>query len=110
MAPPRTAAEINRRNEEFWKDEAVRMKERISDNAVVAAALASVKAETQRLPLYYQKPFEMALQEAAQAKQHFLSHMGRDGRKARKPDALQQLIVEIVRRNPSLTERQLRDR
>jgi hypothetical protein len=109
VAALRTIAQINERNEAFWKCEVIHMKQRITDDAVCKAAMISMEAEAARLPLYWRTTFEAVLRDAAGAKRHFLSHMGRDGRDARKPDVLQQQIIELVRRNPTLTERQLRD-
>jgi hypothetical protein len=100
--------EINRQNREFWELQKRLTEARLADEAVLATAVESIGSELQRrVPVYFQKTFDTALAEADNARQRFLTQLGRRGGTAKKCDALQQLIMEIVCRRPSITKQQL---
>jgi hypothetical protein len=100
--------ELNRRNRKFWEAQNELTEALIADEEILASALEVLTFEQLRhVPVYFQVPFEYALLEADKAKKRFLKQRSRKGGKAKKTDALQELIVGIVRRRPNITERQL---
>ena len=110
-----SAAELNLANTAFWQRETARAERRLQDPDLVKLAWANLQEEAARhIPIGHQKSFEMALQDAEGLLDHPIlrRRIQRDfsirGGKARKPDALQRLISEIVRARPTITEPQLR--
>jgi hypothetical protein len=102
---------LNKRNKELWRAQQKFMEARMADEAIAAVALKAMAFEGQRqVPTSSQTNLEMALVEAEEAKRIFLSHLGRSGGKSKKCDALQELIMQIVRQSPSITHKQLLER
>jgi hypothetical protein len=99
-----TIREINARARAFWKEQNELMKRRLGDPVLlqlVKDELASYK--TWPVPFPYQKSFEAMLENAERAKQRVLAYQGQKGGQAKKPDALQELIISLLRRRPSMT-------
>jgi hypothetical protein len=103
--------ELNRRNRQFWEVQRARIETAMSDEAVVETALSAMISELERrIPAYCQITFEAALEHAERSKHWILSEQSRKGGKAKKPDALQELILDIARHAPSITALQLLER
>jgi hypothetical protein len=101
--------EINKWNREFWDIEDRKMERRIEDKALLETALLSLRSEIDmRVAVYNQKSLNKALQEAELAKQRFLSQQGQPGGRAHKSDPLQDIILDYVRRRPSITASDLK--
>jgi hypothetical protein len=86
--------------ESFWKKQSALAQQRLSDPALFKVALAEMKKQSVRLPVYYQKPLEMLLEEAHEARSVFMSFNGRNGGKRK--DTLQILIERIVEEQPKI--------
>ena len=70
--------------------------------------MKEVLSETSRcVQLSVQKSFEEALADAESTQKLVLSNFSRRGGRSRKSDALQELILEIVRGHPTITRTQL---
>jgi hypothetical protein len=78
----------------------------LSDIEIARVAFKNV-ISMQYLPLKFQKTYEQSVEFAAYARDCFRRGFARKAGRAAKADALQELILESVRRNPGLTERQL---
>jgi hypothetical protein len=110
-----TPQQINERNREFWSKQSALMEQRLGDPDILTAALRDIEYEALRLPVHYQKSFEEALEIAEhaqvrfqrQAAKTFQITFSKKGGAAPKPDALQNLILEIARRNPHITQTEL---
>ena len=99
---------LNVRNREFYGGQARLLEERMADPILRDAAFRSLASEQLRqLPIYFQTPLELALQEAEQDRNEFRGDLARSGGKAAKPDTLRQLILSIVRRCPEISYCQL---
>src|SRR5579862_2317525 len=106
-----TPAEINRMNRQFWESERLTLEPLLADEALVRSALALVKWEAQRMvPFKYQSSFESAIRAAFTIKDHVVTGLASKAGRARKPDALTGVIMEIVRKRPTITVEQLLDR
>jgi len=79
----------------------------MSDESVRDLALQDVKSEMRRVPLKHQVSLESALERAHNAKLHFQRNFSKKGGIASKADALQKLILAIVRKNRQTTEQEL---
>ena len=108
--------EINVRIQEFWEEQNSLRETRMSDTAIFQTAMEDLESEQLRqVPVYPRKSWEKALEDAARTKQRydaqsncqFQIEFSRKGGKAPKPDALQQFIMDSVRKNPDLTEPEL---
>jgi len=105
---PVTPRTINEQNRQFWSEQSKLMERRMSDGTISEIATTDVRLENERrLPLAWQKSFEQALAQAEITKGILHKNLSRMGRKARKGDPLQNLILSFVRENPDITERQL---
>lgn len=103
-----TSAIINKRNAEFWRVQEILKNKRISDEAVLQIAVMDVNSEESRgVPLRQQQSFYHALEKAEKAKAIVLRGLARKGGSAPKCNALQELILEIVRKDPTINEKQL---
>src|SRR5262249_55233815 len=92
---------VNRLNREFWSAQQARTEAALADETVLMVALEVIASESARsIPVHNQMTFEAALTAAERAKRLFLSQQGRKGRRARRADPLQALIVEIVGQRP----------
>ncbi len=112
----RTLREFNQRYQQFWSEQSIIMEQRIADPNIISTAMAEIQSEYSRLvPVYYQRSFEEALELAAHAKARFQKQTAKSlqtvfskkGGAASKLDSLQKLILEIVRQNPHITQREL---
>jgi hypothetical protein len=103
-------SDLNRLNQKFWERERIYMGARMADATILKTGLELLKLDTQRgVPLCWQKPFEMALAEGEGLKRLVMSQEGKKAGEAKKTDALQQVIVDVVRERPDITSPQLRD-
>jgi hypothetical protein len=105
-----TISEINERNRRFWDEQSELRNRRIADKAVREAAFARFFDEQARgVPVRNQTTIEKFLADAEADKGRFLSQLGRKGGRAKRLDALQQAILDLVRSRPGITEANLRD-
>jgi hypothetical protein len=103
-----TPAALNKRAAEFWREREILKNRRISDEAILQIAVLDVNSEESRgVPLRHQQSFEHALEKAERAKEIVLTELARKGGSAPKGNALHELILEIVRKDPSISEKQL---
>jgi hypothetical protein len=99
------SAMINERNRKFWQAESAQAERRIADPDIFSRATADMHAE-----VYYQKSFEQALQDAEglledSALQKWTHRrLPRLGGSSKKTDALQEVILDAVRKCPGITE------
>jgi len=119
IAPPvgrfRTLREVNERNRQFWLEKSEDIEKWMSDEAVLSSAINHLEAqELLRKPLGFQDSFEKALADADERIhgedrrfKQFRTDLARKGGAAIKTDALQQLILGIVRKNGNITTPQL---
>jgi hypothetical protein len=112
-------AVINRFNEDYWRDQHRLMLHRFGDSAIRETALALIRSEQQRcVPVYSQMTLEGALARAdlihdhavcgSDAYKRFTVERARKAGMAKKTDALQALIEDLVEQNPKITEPALR--
>jgi hypothetical protein len=108
--------EVNARNQEFWDQQSSLRDERMANPVTFQTAMEDLEAERLRqVPVYFQKPLEKALEDAArtgerlyeQSKVQFHTEFSRKGGKAPKHDVLQQFILSRVRTRPRMTESEL---
>jgi hypothetical protein len=109
-----SSAELNRLNAKFWQRETSEAERRSADPDLLPLALADLASDDRRLvPLSRQKSLEQALMDAeALLDSPILVRRGQRrlsllGGKAKKPDALQCLIIKIVSGQPQITEKKL---
>jgi hypothetical protein len=101
-------AALNKRNREFWRARDVLLQPLLPDETIVAAALATLESAPQRRRsvkdrMSFEDALTMAAEVVAQIRPRFLSQQGRSGGRAKKSDALQELIVGVVRARPAIT-------
>jgi hypothetical protein len=105
-----TISDLNRLNRDFWERERIYAESRMADATILKTGLELLNLDSQRgVPLCWQKPFEMALAEGERLKRLVMSQEGKKAGEAKKTDALQQVIVDVVRVRPDITSPQLRD-
>ena len=105
-----TPSELNERHHRLWEIQNPLRDKRIADEAIREVAFARLRSELARcIPAYYQGTIEQFLADAECDGERFLSHLGRKGGRAKKSDVLQQTILDLVRRDPQLTEAKLKD-
>src|SRR5260370_36840992 len=103
-------SELNERHRRFWEIQNPLRDRRIADEAIREVAFARLRSElARRIPAYYQGTIEQFLADAERDRDWFLSQLGRKGGRAKKSDPLQQAILYLVRRDPYITERKLKD-
>lgn len=109
----KSPAELNRRNQEFWNNQAVLVNECLAVPLVLERAIARVASEERRqIPVHYRLPFESALLEADRelkaTREHVLepiraarSHRAKRprGRIAEDGLTINQLIEEVFRKH-----------
>jgi hypothetical protein len=106
-------AEINDRNKQFWMSATAKAERRMADPGILQLALMDIESYSAFLPVYYQKSFEKALRDADLAINHDLitnsihRRFSHRGGLATKTDALQQIILKIVEKKPSITQPEL---
>lgn len=111
----RTLREVNERNREFWLEQAEVTEKWMSDEAVFSSAMIDLQVQDLLgTPLRLQKSFEKALADADERihgrqrlLRQFRTALAKKGGSATKTDALQQLILGIVRKNRNMTVPQL---
>ena len=91
--------------ETFWRKQSALLQQRLSDPALRQVAFDEMKRQSIRMPVYYQKPLEMLLEEAHEARAVFMSFNGRKGGKRK--GTLQKLIVRIVEEEPKIDRNRL---
>jgi hypothetical protein len=102
---------LNERNQQFWNEQSKLMGERISNPALYKIAMDDMNFEILRgVPVKLRKSLERALADAAGAKGVFHANLSRMGGRARKSDALQDLILELVGEDLDMTESELLDK
>jgi hypothetical protein len=101
--------ELNSQNRAFWDAQSPLLPQRLDDELVRACVLNMLRIEQARLPVDGQNSLDELAEQVATVKRMFLSEQGRKGGSAKKTDALQQRIIEIVSTRPTITEKQLRE-
>jgi hypothetical protein len=110
MSGTPTIDKINENNSQFWERQNALLDRRIADKGLRKPALARLARERIRgLLVYYQTSIEQSLADAEEDRKWFLSRQARDAGRAKKPDALQQAILGLVGKDPSMTEAKLKD-
>jgi hypothetical protein len=103
-----TIREMNARAQVFWKEQNELMHRRLADPVLLELVKDELDSyKTWPVPVPYQKSFESMLENAERAKQRVLAHQGQKGGRAKKPDALQELIISLVRKRQGMTVSQL---
>jgi len=106
---PLALAQINRRHEQFWLKASNLLNRRLKDDALYKLALADMSAEGATfVPLKHRKSLEQALAHAVNSKTIVHIAFSRKGGKVARVDSLQKMIIEIVRLEPGINDRQLR--
>jgi hypothetical protein len=112
----RTLREVNERNCQFWLEQSSLMEQRVADEDVLCTAVNDLQSEALRqVPAYSRKSFEGALETATDVKLRFQRHAAKSfqiafskkGGRTPKTDALQKLILQIVRESPDISQQQL---
>jgi hypothetical protein len=104
-----TINDLNEVHRRFWAEQTLLRGQRIADEAIRETAFARLMSEqARRIPVYYQATLEQALADVEHDKKRFLSQQARQGGRAKTPDALQQAILDLVRRDPHMTEVKLK--
>jgi hypothetical protein len=84
------------------------MNRRLANEAIFEIAMNDLRSESIRsVPIRVQKTLEQAFADAENAKRLFQSAFSRKGGRTRRTDALQGLILEFVRQNPKIAEKEL---
>ena len=86
--------------ESFWKKRSALTQQRLLDPALYRVAFDEMRKQSIRLPVYYQKPLEMLLEEAHEARAVFMSFIGRKGGKRK--NTFQKLIERLVEQEPKI--------
>jgi hypothetical protein len=116
-----TAAEMNRRNKEFWEAERLLLERGMADPLIRTVALDMMATDVKmHIPLRHQKSHYSAIHEAERiigtvmesekGVQRFASRLASKGGRAKKTDLLRRWIEDAVREQPRITEPQLRQR
>jgi hypothetical protein len=114
-----TPAELNKINAVFWEAESTKFQERMNNPVLREGAWARVKSEMRRLVTTRSLiSFEEAIAQEGQTthkverqiKQRIVSDFGRRGGSVEKVDALQSLILSVVKKRPSIGVSELLDR
>jgi hypothetical protein len=101
----------NERNKAFWDVESGKADRLQADPWVVGRVLNVLASELARdVPSYSRTDFRAALSDADAERRDVLKHQARRGGQAKKPDLLQERIVEIVRTSPKITCHELLSR
>jgi hypothetical protein len=100
--------ELNERNILFWHARSELTLKHLSDESVFSLAQKDMDSQATRgVPLRSRKSLEQVLADFADAKHAFQADFSRKGGKARKCDALNDLIEGIAKRRPAITAGQL---
>jgi hypothetical protein len=101
---------LSERAETLYNERAKRTNALVEDLAVCEIAYLEIMYDQERLGFHQRRSVDQALDDGAIKKNAVLKHQGQKGGKARKTDALQEVIIDLVRGNPQITERELRDK
>src|SRR5712672_769978 len=115
---PAALRKINKLNKQFWSKQSKLTVQRISDPTFYALATRDMYLEAIRVAFREQKSLDQALSDAEQAQTILLESIpdpdeawrrsvSRKGGRARKTDALQQVIQTCVRKAPDMDQREL---
>jgi hypothetical protein len=103
-----TLAELNEQARIFWAAQAALLEKRMADEAVCDMAFETINAELIRgVPARYQTTLESALLDAENKRNRHSKNFSQKGGKAKKTDALQDLIDGLVRKTPSISVKSL---
>jgi hypothetical protein len=103
-----TPQELNVRNAQFWLLQSELLDDRISDATLFRIATADLNSEIARgVSIKSQKTLEAALADAAHHRSIYRGELSRMGGRARKGDALQNLIDKILEARPKISRQQL---
>jgi hypothetical protein len=99
---------INQRNRQFWLEQSALLDRRMQDEGLYKIAMDTLSREESRMiPVKNRESLEEALAHAEYLKTIFQSTFSGKGGKAAKTDALQRLIIEIVRTQPDINTHRL---
>lgn len=102
---------MNEQRRQFWLEQSELLSIRSCDPALCEIAVRDIAMEAERMvPVKYRKSLEQALADAENSRAIVQRAFSHKGGKASKADALQCLIVEIVRNDPKIARRQLLQR
>ena len=108
LASRQTLKQINQANRGFWNKQRELLAQRLADDVLRETAFETMQSEqTRGLPVRHQISLYQALDDTDRIGRRSLTRLSRKGGKARKTDALQELIVQIAQRHPSITAREL---
>jgi hypothetical protein len=111
MAAVFAIADMNDEASAFWEIRTARVKEQMTDKALRDNAFETLNSELMRgIPAYYQTTLESALLDAEDKRIRYSKNFGQKGGKAKKTDALQQLILKFVRNEPDISVKTLEER
>lgn len=111
IASRQTLSEINQLHRGFWLHQRALLQGRMANEAVRLSAFEVIDAQQlQGMPLRHRATLERALEDAERIGRRFSLQHARKGGRARKADALQNLIEEIVQAQPAISARWLRQK
>src|SRR5665213_566659 len=103
MAVISTIAELNERARAFWAAETALMEKRMADKTLRDLAFETTNAELIRgVPIFYRTTLESGLFDAEKKRNRFSKNFSQKGGKAKKTDALQELITALVSKTPGI--------
>ena len=102
-----TTTMLNEQNARFWAEQKIFLEQRISGPVLYDLTKGDMDFEAARgVPVKQQKTIEQALADAAYARSTVRAELSRKRRKAPQSDALQELILDIVRADPTISEKE----
>lgn len=105
------SVERNQRHRAFWAEQNREADRLQRDPWIVRRVCQMLTREAARgVPVYCRIDLRAALSDADADRRDVLEDRGRRGGRARQLDPLQERIIEIVRRSPEITERELLSR
>src|ERR1700676_2824097 len=99
-------SEINERNSKFWARECKLTEQRASNKTVCRLALRELNSNISK-GKFKEVSFEVCLANAEEITKIVYEEAARKGGETPRKDTLQNLIENIVAKNPQITERQL---
>jgi len=102
----RTLQDLNQWNQEVWLERSQLTALHLSNLGIARVAFRDMLS-MQHLPLMFRKTYEQSVEFAAYARDCFRTDFAQKAGRASKADALQELILECVFKNPKLTEKEL---
>ena len=105
---PASLAELNMLNTRFWSEQGKSMCRRLKNPALCLIAMNDLSTQQKsKVPFGMWKTFEQALAQAEEANSISLRGFASKGGRALKTDALQHVIIKIVRGDPNITRSHL---